>query len=60
VGTDLPYAAATKSAGTMIHGLHRTIDWCVVGRLATGSFPMTALTLLALSRFDIHVAPRKP
>jgi uncharacterized membrane protein YfcA len=56
VGTDLLYAAATKSAGTLVHGLHRTIDWRVVGRLATGSVPMTALTLLALSRFDIHGA----
>jgi hypothetical protein len=54
VGTDLLYAAATKSAGTLVHGLHRTIDWRVVGRLAAGSVPMTALTLLALSRFDIH------
>src|SRR5208282_5896762 len=52
VGTDLLYAAATKSVGTLVHGLHRTIDWRVVGRLATGSVPMTALTLLALSRFD--------
>jgi uncharacterized membrane protein YfcA len=34
VGTDLLYAAATKSAGTLIHGLHSTIDWRVVGRLA--------------------------
>src|SRR6201987_5718282 len=54
VGTDLLYAAATKSAGTLVHGLHKTIDWRVVGRLASGSVPMTTLTLLALSRFDIH------
>ena len=54
VGTDLLYAAATKSGGTLVHGLHRTIDWRVVGRLAAGSVPMTALTLLALSCFDIN------
>jgi uncharacterized protein len=54
VGTDLLYAAATKSAGTLIHGLHKTIDWRVVGRLAAGSVPATALTLLALSRFDMN------
>lgn len=54
VGTDLLYAAATKSGGTLVHGLTRTIEWRVVGRLATGSIPMTAFTLLALSRFDIN------
>lgn len=56
VGTDLLYAAATKSGGTLIHGLSRTVDWRVVGRLALGSVPMTALTLFALSRFDLQGA----
>ena len=54
VGTDLLYAAATKSAGTLVHGLNRNIDWRIVGRLAVGSVPMTALTLLVLSRFGVH------
>src|ERR1700759_3991261 len=54
VGTDLLYAAATKSGGTLGHGLNRNIDWRIVGRLAAGSVPMTALTLLALSGFGIH------
>jgi hypothetical protein len=54
VGTDLLYAAATKSGGTLVHGLNRNIDWRVVGRLAAGSVPMTALTLLALSGFGIY------
>jgi len=54
VGTDLLYAAATKSAGTLIHGLNRNIDWRIVGRLAAGSVPMTALTLLGLSGFGIY------
>jgi len=53
VGTDLLYAAITKSGGTLIHGMHRTIDWRVVGRLALGSVPMTALTLLLLSKLNI-------
>lgn len=53
VGTDLLYAAITKTAGTLMHGLYRTVDWRVVGRLAAGSVSMAALTLLALSRFDI-------
>ncbi|MDB5483983.1 MAG: sulfite exporter TauE/SafE family protein [Caulobacteraceae bacterium] len=49
VGTDLLYAAATKSVGTVVHGFTGTIDWRIVLRLATGSVPATALTLLVLS-----------
>jgi uncharacterized membrane protein YfcA len=56
VGTDLLYASATKSGGTVVHGLTRTIEWRVVGRLAAGSVPATALTLLALSRLDMEGA----
>jgi uncharacterized membrane protein YfcA len=52
VGTDLLYAAVTKAGGTLVHGLYRTIDWRVVGRLAIGSVPTAALTLLVLSHFD--------
>src|SRR5215471_6881375 len=54
VGTDLLYAAATKSCGTLVHGLNRNIDWRLATRLAVGSVPATALTLLALSGFGIH------
>ena len=53
VGTDLLYAAATKSVGTLVHGFNRSIDWRLVGRLAAGSIPATAVTLLALSCFGI-------
>jgi uncharacterized membrane protein YfcA len=48
VGTDLLYAAATKTGGTAVHGFNKTVDWKVVGKLALGSVPMTALTVLAL------------
>jgi uncharacterized membrane protein YfcA len=54
VGTDLLFAAATKTGGSLVHGLARTIDWTVVRRLASGSVPSTALTLLVLSRFDVN------
>ncbi len=54
VGTDLLYAAATKSVGSAVHGFNRTVDWRVVGRLATGSVPMTILTLAALSFLDVN------
>ena len=54
VGTDLLYAAATKTAGTAVHGASGTVDWGIVGRLAAGSVPATALTLLALSQMPKH------
>jgi len=41
VGTDLLYAAATKTGGSLVHGLARNIEWSVVRRLATGSVPAT-------------------
>jgi uncharacterized membrane protein YfcA len=53
VGTDLLYAAITKTGGIAIHTIHRTIDWRIVGRLATGSVPAALFTILALSRIDL-------
>ena len=32
VGTDLLYASATKSVGTLVHGLNHTVDWRIVRR----------------------------
>ncbi len=49
VGTDLLQAAATKAAGTSVHGINGTIEWRITGRLACGSVPAAALTILALS-----------
>jgi uncharacterized membrane protein YfcA len=58
VGTDLLYAAATKSVGSVVHGAHSTIDWKIVGRLALGSVPAAILTLFALNALglDSHKA----
>jgi len=53
VGTDLLYASVTKTAGAAVHGFHHTVNWRIVGLLACGSVPATALTLLVLSRFDL-------
>ena len=53
VGTDLLYAAATKTAGSLVHGIARSIDWRVVRRLASGSIPATVVTLTALSYFNL-------
>jgi hypothetical protein len=48
VGTDLLYAAATKSVGTVAHGIQGTVNWSITGRLAAGSVPATLLTLLVV------------
>ena len=53
VGTDLLYASITKTGGSFVHGYNKTIDWRVVGRLALGSVPMTALTVFALYKLRI-------
>jgi uncharacterized protein len=53
VGTDLLYAAVTKSAGSVVHGFNRTVAWRIVGRLACGSVPMTIVTIACLSYFDV-------
>jgi hypothetical protein len=50
VGTDLLYAAATKTVGTGVHGFKRTVQWGIVGRLALGSAPASAITLWVLSQ----------
>ena len=54
VGTDLLYAAATKTGGSLVHGYLRSIDWRVVRRLASGSIPATAVTLAVLSHFTLN------
>ncbi|MBV9971256.1 MAG: sulfite exporter TauE/SafE family protein [Xanthobacteraceae bacterium] len=53
VGTDLLFAAATKTVGSLVHGLNRTIAWRVVLRLAAGSLPATAFALFVLSRLHM-------
>ena len=50
IGTDLLYAATTKTVGTVVHGLAGTVEWRIVGLLAAGSMPGTLATLWALSR----------
>jgi uncharacterized protein len=56
VGTDLLYAAATKTAGSLVHGYNRTVDWRVVRRLASGSVPMTVLTIWTLGYVNLQGA----
>ena len=53
VGTDLLYASVTKTGGSLVHSLNRTINWRIVGRLALGSIPAALLTLLVFHLIDI-------
>lgn len=45
VGTDLIFAAVTKSGATWMHALRGTVQWVTVWRLAAGSLPATLITL---------------
>jgi uncharacterized membrane protein YfcA len=54
VGTDLLYAAATKTGGSLVHGWARSISWPVVARLACGSLPASILTLAVLWRLNLN------
>jgi uncharacterized protein len=56
VGTDLLYACITKGVGTAVHGFSRTVEWPIVLRLAIGSAPGTALTIIVLSRYQTQSA----
>ena len=54
VGTDLLYAAGTKTGGSVVHGWSRSIHWPAVLRLACGSIPASALTLFVLWKLDLR------
>jgi uncharacterized membrane protein YfcA len=54
VGTDLLYAAATKTFGSLVHGAHATINWRIVGRMAMGSVPAAVVTIFALHSLGLE------
>jgi len=56
VGTDLIYASVTKTGGSVVHGLNKTIDWRIVRRLALGSLPASLLTMTVLWLLKIDQA----
>ena len=59
VGTDLLFATATKSVGSVTHGLKQNIEWPIVGWLAGGSLPGAILTIGAMYAIGIrgHTSP---
>ena len=52
IGTDLLYAAITKSGGIFIHQRNATIQWSIVGRLALGSIPASIGALFLLQKLS--------
>lgn len=52
IGTDLLFAAVTKSTGIIAHRKLGNIDWKIVRRLATGSLPAALATLWVLGQYD--------
>jgi uncharacterized membrane protein YfcA len=56
VGTDLLYAAATKTGGSLVHSWARSIHWPAVSRLASGSIPASILTLIVLWQLHLDSA----
>ncbi len=54
VGTDLLYAAGTKTGGSVVHGWSRSVHWPAVIRLCCGSIPASALTLLVLWKLGLR------
>ena len=59
VGTDLLYAAATKTGGSIVHGWSRSIHWPAVMRLACGSIPAAMLTLLVMWQLSLSAASQR-
>lgn len=54
VGTDLLYAALTKSLGGWVHSRKGSVDWRVVGLLAMGSLPAAVITILLLKYLGLE------
>lgn len=52
VGTDLLFAAITKTGGVWVHhGKHGSVAWKIVAWLSLGSIPFALLTLFVLQHF---------
>ena len=54
VGTDLAYAAISKSAGAAVHRVQRSLDLRIAGLLAAGSVPAAGATVAALAATGVH------
>jgi len=52
VGTDLLYAAITKSVGVFAHHKHGNIKWKVVALLSMGSIPASFCSIFAIKQLN--------
>lgn len=53
VGTDLLFAAITKSVGAVVHhNSHRSVNWRIATRLSLGSIPAAILSIIILKIFE--------
>jgi uncharacterized membrane protein YfcA len=53
VGTDLLFAAITKTFGVAVHHrTHRSVNWKIAGRLSLGSIPAACITLYFLRLYS--------
>ena len=53
VGTDLVFASITKLGAVWVHRSHGSVDWQIVRRLAVGSIPACAITLVVMHVLSI-------
>jgi len=52
VGTDLLYAAITKSGGVLVHQKHGNIQWKILKLLFMGSIPASLCSILIIKKLD--------
>ncbi|MFT7244396.1 MAG: putative membrane protein YfcA [Candidatus Azotimanducaceae bacterium] len=51
VGTDLLYAAITKTGGAITHAVHKNVRWDLVFLLALSSLPASAIAIYILANW---------
>lgn len=56
VGTDLLYAAFTKTVGAVVHARNNAVNWRVVGLLGLGSVPASLLTIRSLQALAVDTS----
>lgn len=60
IGTDLLYAAITKSGGVVAHQRQGSINWRLVAILAAGSIPASIVTTVVLDRIFVSPEAYRP
>ena len=57
IGTDLLYAAVTKSSGVVFHHKKQNVDWRAMALLAAGSIPVSLLLSVLVMRHGLASNP---